>query len=225
MENALAIPGQVTPVGLVLPEIEYEEWERLGGLLTAMEQGIQWYRGDWLNYGEHKYGEKYSQALDAGMGDYQTLANYAWVAKAVPLSVRTEKLSWNHHLVVASLPSEQQKPMLDYAIENKLSVRDFKAVVSNKPPQDRPESEYEAIRKRAKDAEEVETLLQRGLDLLLAGTDPTAPLPLEVSNHLVEAWADIEEWMEQARSWLNLRRVTVAQGAMAEEPETEPVVA
>ena len=37
----------------------YEEWERCGAVLHQIDGAVQWWLGDWLNYGEHAYGEKY----------------------------------------------------------------------------------------------------------------------------------------------------------------------
>src|SRR6185437_16632391 len=47
--------------------------------------------------------------------DYQTLRNYAWVARQVELWRRREKLSFQHHAEVASLPPDQQDVWLDRA--------------------------------------------------------------------------------------------------------------
>jgi hypothetical protein len=46
-------------VGLLLrPGMDFAEWESLGHTLGRMEKAVQWWIGDWLNYGEREYGEK-----------------------------------------------------------------------------------------------------------------------------------------------------------------------
>lgn len=45
-------------------DLKYNEWESLGQVLKKAEKSVQWWLGDWLNYGEAKYGEKYSQVLE-----------------------------------------------------------------------------------------------------------------------------------------------------------------
>ena len=40
----------------------YAEWEQCGAVLRQIDGAVQWWLGDWLNYGEHAYGEQYSQA-------------------------------------------------------------------------------------------------------------------------------------------------------------------
>jgi len=44
------------------------------------------YLGDWLNYGEPRYGEMHSQALESTDYEYQTLKDFKWVADKIKLS-------------------------------------------------------------------------------------------------------------------------------------------
>jgi hypothetical protein len=53
-----------------------------------MDTAFQFAPGDALNYGETRYGERYSQAMEVTGHSYQSLANYAWVAKAVPYATQ-----------------------------------------------------------------------------------------------------------------------------------------
>ncbi len=43
-------------------------------------------------------------ALAATGLDLSTLQNYAYVSRSIPYSVRSERLSWEHHLLLAKLP-------------------------------------------------------------------------------------------------------------------------
>jgi len=113
-----------TATGLVISgEPSYEVWEEYGRKLQFVEGAIQWLIGDWLNYGEQKWGEMYAQAVDETQA--HTWRNYKWVANAVNLSLRNDKLSWTHHLEVAKLPSGQQKKYLDLALLDNLTVREL----------------------------------------------------------------------------------------------------
>lgn len=107
----------------------FDEWQRCGAFLKRIEGAVQWWIGDWLNYGEQRYGEKYSQALDATDLDYQTLRDYAWVALKVELSLRKDNLSYSIHKEVASLPSPQQAAVLQRAADEQLTVTQVRALV------------------------------------------------------------------------------------------------
>ena len=118
MGEALVIAGgvAVTSNGLVMPDnMAYEDWEVVGQRLRMFEGAVQWCIGDWLNYGERAYGEKYAQAVDVSGRKYQTVANEAWVAGRVELSRRRESLSWSHHAEVASLERDEQDSLLTEA--------------------------------------------------------------------------------------------------------------
>src|SRR5262249_45169629 len=74
-----------------------------------------WWLGDWLIYGEQAYGDRYRQVVtDTSLG-YQTLRNYAWVAKAFPVSRRRDGLSFGHHSEVVALSDDEQDIWLDQA--------------------------------------------------------------------------------------------------------------
>lgn len=85
----------------------YENWVGYGRRLEFVEGAIQWLIGDWLNYGERKWGEMYAQAVTKEQA--KTWRNYKWVSDRVKLSLRKDNLSWSHHQMVAPLdPSEQE---------------------------------------------------------------------------------------------------------------------
>lgn len=107
----------------------YEAWTAIGETLRFLEGAIQWALGDWLNYGEHCWGEKYAQAVEETDYSINTLQNYAWVAGSVDSSRRREELGFSHHTEVASLrhsdgtPDEElQQFYIELAIEQELTV-------------------------------------------------------------------------------------------------------
>lgn len=129
--NGLA-EGEFTRTALLLPEhLPYEEWQAKGETLQQIGGAWKWWLGDWLNYGERKYGETYAQGIEQTNLDYQTLQDAAWVARNVELSLRNENLSWSHHREVASLDPPQQQEWLDRAESEGWAVRDLRQELKN----------------------------------------------------------------------------------------------
>ena len=89
---------------------------RPGAFIQEAEKSVQFWIGDWLNFGEKTWGKKYEEALEKTGLDYQTLADYKWVAAKVPFSLRNEKLGFHHHRHVADLPREKQAYLLQKAV-------------------------------------------------------------------------------------------------------------
>ncbi len=109
--------------GLVVRGVpSFEEWERFGTLLNCMEGAVQLWIGDWLNYGEKTYGEKYAQAMDMTGLDYGTLANYASVARRIDPSSRDERVRYKVHEAVAGLCPVDQRRWLARAAEEQMTV-------------------------------------------------------------------------------------------------------
>ncbi len=88
---------------------------RCGESLQQMERSIMWWVGDWLNYGERRYGEMYAQAVDATGYENGTLRTAKWVAGSFELSMRMDNLTWTHHQIVAALPSDERAALLTKA--------------------------------------------------------------------------------------------------------------
>lgn len=125
--NTLAINDpkySITPTGIDFhQDLTFDEWDDLGNKLAPVGKSIGFIIGDWINYGQTAYGEKYNEALARTGIPYQTLRNYAYVASRVSLSCRQDKLGFEHHAVVAKLKSEEQSHWLDMADRHELSVR------------------------------------------------------------------------------------------------------
>lgn len=131
MSDLTTIAGaHVTKTGLVLAEnLSMPDWEKVGEQLTLMEGSVQWWIGDWLNYGEKTFGETYRVAAIATGYDDGYLQNLASVARKVNSSHRCEELEWTHHREVAALEPAQQIEMLTKAKNEELSVRDLRDTV------------------------------------------------------------------------------------------------
>jgi hypothetical protein len=124
----------ISETGLsVVSELSYDQWSTLMQTLYRMDTAFQFALGDALNYGENRYGERYAQAMEVTGHSYQSLANYAWVSKAVPIDRRVTGLSWTHHRIVARLDSEQQALMLQRALTERMTVTALGEEVRGKP--------------------------------------------------------------------------------------------
>jgi hypothetical protein len=122
-EPLFDIPGcEFTPTSLALPDgLTFDHWMRIGRQLQLADLAVQWWIGDWLNYGEHRYGEKYSQAIEETGRAKKTLMNYAYVARAIEPSRRRDVVDFSTHAEVASLKPEDQERVLAKAAKEKLS--------------------------------------------------------------------------------------------------------
>lgn len=152
-ETGLAIPGKLTEVGLVLPKsLSFEKWLEVMQTLGRISKSCLWWWGDALVFGEAKYGEKYSQALDETDYDYQTLRDAAWVSNSIELSRRRDSLSWAYHREVAVLEPEQQDVLLDKAASEKWKRNDLRQAVRQLQssgngfhPQELPEGTFDIV--------------------------------------------------------------------------------
>ncbi|MEU4806643.1 LmbU family transcriptional regulator [Actinosynnema sp. NPDC023587] len=99
---------------LALPNgIPLDEWRRIGEHIFTVHDSSSWWLGDWLIYGQTQYPDRYKLAIAETGLDYQTLRNYAWVARQFSASRRREALSFQHHAEVASLSPTEQDEWLD----------------------------------------------------------------------------------------------------------------
>lgn len=101
-------------VGLALPmHTSYEDWRVAGERIGTVKRAANWWAGDWVLFGEPRYGEMYSQAIHELGLDYGTLANCVYVAKRFDLSRRHENLSWEFHYAVAKLEAAEADRLLE----------------------------------------------------------------------------------------------------------------
>ena len=91
----------------------------------------QWWIGDWVRYGTARWGEKYAEAARVTGYDTASLRNMAWVASRFDLSLRNDKLTWSHHVLLAPFDLEAQREWLRRASEERLSVADLRLELRN----------------------------------------------------------------------------------------------
>lgn len=123
--------GKITPTSWE-PDgnLTYEQWEQDGHVLQRLEGSMNWIIGDWLNYGERKYGEMYAQAIEWTGNKLQYLKDLKWVCGAVKPSSREDGLSYTHHKYVAHLPEPEQRLWLEAATTNEWSSRELQQALA-----------------------------------------------------------------------------------------------
>lgn len=132
--------ASITPVAWVVKgSLELAEWIAAGRNLGALGRCSQWWLGDWIRYGNAKFGERYARASTITGYDPQTLMNMVYVASKFEISRRRENLSWSHHETVASLEEGEQEYWLERATENRLSVADLRVELRTARKRERQE--------------------------------------------------------------------------------------
>ncbi|MFD6157264.1 LmbU family transcriptional regulator [Nocardia sp. NPDC060256] len=123
----------MTRVGAHIPEkLTFEMWERAGQHLSVVVDSSTWCLGDWLVYGKRHFPDRYEVAVRAAGLRYQTLRNYAWVARRFPLEQRRTGLSFQHHAEVASLPVDEQNLWLDEAERLMWTTKQLRTQIRNR---------------------------------------------------------------------------------------------
>lgn len=133
-DGRMVLPGCVTTIGLELPEtLSFEEWSGIGAALQGVNRSLMWWIGDWLRYGERRWGKMYAQAVDVTGRTEQAVTDAKWVADRFgEISRRREKLSFSHHREVAGLSQEIADALLAQAERDGLSTRELRAEVSRR---------------------------------------------------------------------------------------------
>lgn len=140
-------PFRLLKTGLaVIGEPTFEQWDKFGGFLSHAEGAVHWWIGDWLNYGERRWGEDHAQAVDqTGFSD-DTIYHDKWVAEHVEVCRRRQTLSWSHHAQVAKLEPAEQDYWLDLAETNAWTRSELRSEMRRGLPQpDLPQGKYRVI--------------------------------------------------------------------------------
>jgi hypothetical protein len=151
----------LTPTGLVGHSQSVEEWQAVGDLLRRLEGGIQWMLADWLIEGEREYGQTYQMVADLTGYEYGYLRNLVYVAGK--LSLRSDKLSFKHHQMVAPLPPDHQRAWIEWAEQTNASAAELaKAMKGTAQVEEKPG----AVEKQARTWSVDVTKLARRIDQL-----------------------------------------------------------
>jgi hypothetical protein len=110
--------------------LPFESWTLLGSRIGVHANASSWWLGDWLLFGRMKYGRRYKEAVERTGLDYQTLRNYAVVARRFDPSRRREDLTFQHHAEVTSLSDDEQDSWLARAADGGWSKQELRRRIS-----------------------------------------------------------------------------------------------
>ncbi|MFI9722852.1 LmbU family transcriptional regulator [Streptomyces sp. NPDC052396] len=117
--------------GMTFPRnLSERAWEQIGASLRELTNSSAWWLADWLIFGEAAYGwRRYREAIERTGLDYQTLRNYAWVARRFEHHRRRDTLSFAHHAEVTRLSPPEQDYWLRKAEQQKWSRNELRKAV------------------------------------------------------------------------------------------------
>lgn len=123
--------AKVQKSGVIFPrDLSQQSWERIGASLRELTNSTAWWLADWLIFGETTYGlRRYREAIERTGLDYQTLRNYAWVARRFEHHRRRDSLSFAHHAEVTRLSPPEQDYWLRKAEQEKWSRNELRREV------------------------------------------------------------------------------------------------
>lgn len=122
---------KITPVGLIPPsDVNEAEYQNVGRALLRLDTSMQWLIGDWVVLGDNfKWGETYQMLADELGYEVATLKDYAYVARNVSSSVRTDGLSFGHHKIVTAMDEQEQRHWLEKAATDGLSIAKMRKAI------------------------------------------------------------------------------------------------
>lgn len=109
-------------------DMDLQTYLSIGKTFQQIQRSIAYWMGDWLCYGENRFGEAYSQALDESGKANETLVKWRAVAARVPKEIRRKELSWTHAFYTAYCTERLRGPLLDLAVNMNLSSRELKEI-------------------------------------------------------------------------------------------------
>lgn len=123
--------AKVQKSGMTFPQnLPERSWEQIGTNLRELANSSAWWLADWLLFGESSYGwRRYKEAIERTGLDYQTLRNYAWVARRFEQHRRRDNLSFAHHAEVTRLAPPEQDYWLRKAEQQKWSRNELRRAV------------------------------------------------------------------------------------------------
>lgn len=133
-DAVLSVVGNKATVrksGMAFPQnLSERSWEQIGASLRELTNSSAWWLADWLIFGEAAYGwQRYRQAIERTGLDYQTLRNYAWVARRFEHHRRRDSLSFAHHAEVTRLSPPEQDYWLRKAEQQKWSRNELRRAI------------------------------------------------------------------------------------------------
>lgn len=114
----------------------YDEWNQIGMVLVRIHNSEPFWIGDWINYGEKKFGETYSEAKAITHLEYGTLAHYKMVATKIPKEERVASVSFSHHRMLSNVEPKERRRLLEMAAKDALSVLELKETAGQQKPKE-----------------------------------------------------------------------------------------
>ncbi len=136
----LETAGAITLTSLTLTdtEMEYDSFESVGAFLGWIKAWSSWAIGDWLNFGEGVYGERWAQAASKTRLSPDTLQHYQFVCRQIPESRRRIELSFSVHAVVARLNPKEQTYWLKKAVTKDWGEKELRSAIAAKRAETHP---------------------------------------------------------------------------------------
>lgn len=124
---ALPMGPYGTALELSLPEdLEWNEWIEVGKRINIIARASLWWLGDYLRFGERKFGQEFAQIVDELGYAVQTAKNAMAVCGAIPPEDRHPEMSYSHHAEVAFLQRDERRRWLELAAQKGWSVSEMR---------------------------------------------------------------------------------------------------
>lgn len=133
--DEIARGWRLTSTGLeILRALTADEWRRCGARLLALTNSTAWAVGDWLVYGEGRgdYGATYDQMAEITGKSFESLSQYARVARAYPRGQRNHEVPWTHHRMALRLLPIDRQPALQLSAKNGWTVRELSGYIDTR---------------------------------------------------------------------------------------------
>ena len=104
----------------------FTEWLEAGRQIAQAKHNIEWAMADWVSVGREQFPEQVELALGEMVGNHQRISKIEKTVKAFPPHMRDPSLSFDHHMHVADVPTQQALPLLQHAKSDKMSAQQFR---------------------------------------------------------------------------------------------------
>jgi hypothetical protein len=191
---------RLTTTGLqVEGRISQEEWWAFFEGVQKIESTLQFIIGDLAIYGEDEFRISYEEIAARTGYKKETVENYAYVARNMPQELRSDKLSFNHHYLVAGLDTEAEKQQwLLVAQENTLSVHNMKLAMDVWRQGGDPQAVLGIAKEKESPVQQarMKSVEERSRVMKKASSKKNRKLWLHYAKEQAEAWAEIASKIE-----------------------------
>lgn len=126
--KSFTVTGYQPPV-----TIKWDEWVADGQRIRNLDVYGKFLLGDWINAGQQRFGEMYSQAIDQGV-NYNTAIKCAWVARKIHAAARPlafdRPFSHSELLAKQNFGADEQVDWLTLDVENNYTTMQLAEAIS-----------------------------------------------------------------------------------------------